>query len=151
MKTCEQIKNQILLEDKEGLPSEVLTHLEYCESCREFHGMIARFKTSPLFAAKDEPSLDVLNEVKREIRRRVPSRSLTVWRRWRPALVMAASFVVLLAFVLQKNTPQTANVGIVLTEMDVLDSQEQVANAMNDSFSEDDLAFNFVMTYDGTL
>jgi hypothetical protein len=64
---------------------------------------------------------------------------------------MAASFAILLGFVLT-NSPQTEGIsGLTLNETDLLNSQDQLLNITTESFSEDDLAFNFMMTDDDIL
>jgi len=147
--TCEKTKNQILLEDTARLSAEVSTHLKQCESCRDFQQIVTQSKK--IFLPADQPSEALVDQIKNEAQRLAPSRSLKIWRRLRPTLAMAASFAILLGFVLT-NTPQTEGIsGLTLNETDLLNSQDQLLNVTTESFSEDDLAFNFMMTDDDIL
>ena len=147
--TCENIKNQILLKDTAALSSEVLAHIKQCQSCHEFQQTLKQ--SQHLFQPADQPSEALLNEVKREARRQTPSRSLHIWRRLRPLLASAASITILLGIVFTRHPQQKINPAIPFAEIEILDAQDQVASAVNESFSEDELAFNFIMTYDDTL
>jgi len=147
--TCENIKNQILLKEPAALSPEVLAHIKRCSSCQEFQQTLSQ--SQHLFQPTDQPSEALLNKIKHEARRQVPSHSLHIWRRLRPLLATAASVTILLGIVLTRHPQQKINPAIPFAEIELLDAQDQVASAVNESFSEDELAFNFVMTYDDTL
>jgi predicted anti-sigma-YlaC factor YlaD len=144
---CNEAQKWILLEDsgentvKHG--GALAAHLHDCDPCRRFqHALI---ESQDVFKAQNEPSEAVLNTVKREARSRVPETSRTKILYWKPALAMAATVMIALGLFFR---PDTVGLELVMTETELLDTSDQIVSVMYDGLSEDNLAFNFLMTYE---
>lgn len=146
---CNTAEKWILLEDSGELSSTqsdpLSAHLRDCAACRSFGQVLAEARTASM--PQEEPSQAVLNTVKR-VARRTPETKRTKIILWKPALAMAASFMILLGLFLSTVRPDRIGLELVIADTELLGTQDQIVNVMYNGLSEDDLAFNFLMTYD---
>lgn len=149
---CTDVEKLILLEDSGEMAQKragsLAAHLHDCESCRRFqHALIEAKEEFPTLAG---PSETTLQNIKREARMQAPQGKRASAYHWKPALAMAASVLIAVGFFLSTFRPDSVGLELVVTNAQLLDTQEQVANVMYSGLSDDDLAFNFLMTYEGT-
>jgi predicted anti-sigma-YlaC factor YlaD len=145
---CHKAEKTMLLQDsgerssrKSGVLAE---HLHNCASCREFqHALV---ESENRYSLADEPSLKTLQNVLREARLNAPDRKHVRIFGLKPVLAMASLAIVLGIFL---SNVRSDKVGMIftVTETQLLDPDDQVVGVMYDGLSEDDLAFNFLMTY----
>jgi len=148
MKCNEAEKAMLLQESGELAPRKVgslVAHLHGCASCREFQH--ALLESENRCSVMDEPSPKTMQNVLREARLNAPDRKPVRIFGLKPALAMASSFAIILGVVLSNITPDKVGMVFTVTETQLLDSDDQVVSVMYDGLSEDDLAFNFLMTY----
>ena len=148
---CIEVEKWILLEDSSeysGRRGEALVaHLRGCESCQHFRHVLV--KSRDIAQAIEEPSEAILNNIKREARRLVPEQKRSpLFIHWKPARATAASVMIALGLFLSTFSPDRVGLELVMSDTEFLDTQDQAISAMYDGLSEDDLAFNFLMTYD---
>ena len=145
---CYKAEKSVLLLDSGELStrkSVVLEeHLHTCASCREFRRTLV--EPDNLYAPADEPSLKTLQNVLRETRLNAPNRKHMRILGLKPVLAMASLAIVLGIFLSNVSSDKVAMV-FTATETQLLDPDDQVVGVMYDGLSEDDLAFNFLMTY----
>jgi len=146
---CQEAEKLLLLQDSGEMPpnqaNALATHLHNCNACREFqHAMI---ESQGYFRTKAEPSAKALQDVLREARLNAPKKKSPTLSVWKPALAMAASIVVVFGILM---APGGNKVGmeLVVTETQLLEAEDQAVSVMYEGLSEDDLAFNFLMTYE---
>ena len=90
-----------------------------------------------------------MNNIKREARRLAPEQKrIPLFVHWKPALAAAASVMIALGLFLSTFSPDRVGLELVMSDTELLNTQDQAISAMYDGLSEDDLAFNFLMTYD---
>ena len=146
---CNTAEKLILLQDSgERAPRHgeaLAAHLHGCDPCRRFQHALAESRNA--FQTLEEPSAAVLNHVKREARKLAPAPKQARILYWKPALAMAASVMIGLGIFLSVFRPDTVGLELVMTETDLLNTSDQVVSVMYSGLSEDDLAFNFLMTY----
>jgi predicted anti-sigma-YlaC factor YlaD len=145
---CHKAEKTILLQSsgvrssrKSGVLAE---HLHTCSSCREFqHALV---ESENRYSLADEPSLKTMQNVLREARLHAPDRKHVRIFGLKPVLAMASLAIVLGIFL---SNVRSDKVGMIftVTETQLLDPDDQVVGVMYDGLSEDDLAFNFLMTY----
>ena len=146
---CKELEKWMLLDDSGELSGKhgeaMLVHLDRCERCQSFRNILieTRGATLPIH----EPSETVLNNVKREARRFAPEKKLTRSRYRKPALAMAASFVILIGLFFFAFHPDRVGLELVMSDTELLGTHDQIVSVMYDGLSEDNLAFNFLMTY----
>lgn len=147
---CHDAEKYILLQESGELPTgkanALATHLHDCEPCREFQ--FALFESHATQIPQAEPSAKVLQNVLREARLNAPAQRKAQIFAWKPALAMAASFVIALGLFLGAVSPDKVGLELVVTETQMLESEDQLVSVMYSGVSEDDLAFNFLMTYE---
>ena len=150
---CEHIQKLILLEDSGELSerhcSAMAAHVEKCADCRSFRQMLVDVRTATRPVA--EPSENVLNTIKREARKRAPESKRAKVYHLKPALAMAASVVILLGLLIVPVSRDHVGLELVMSDTELLGTQDQIVSVMYDGLSEDNLAFNFLMTYDGDM
>lgn len=155
---CQRAEKLILLRDADELGSRraaaLEEHLNTCSSCREF----AKLMTESMRGVNinEEPSLRAVQNVLRAARQRAPaaSRSVPVLM-LKPALGFTAAIMIGLAVFSQYGGNNTETVipaasnGMVLVVNDTqfLEPADQVIDVMYSGLSNEDLAFNFLMTY----
>jgi len=146
---CNEAEKTILLQGSGELTSRkggsLVAHLHDCASCREFQH--ALLESENRYSVMDEPSLKTMQSVLREARLNAPDRKHVRIFGLKPVLAMASSFAIILGVVLSNVSPDKVGMVFTVTETQLLDSDEQVVSVMYDGLSEDDLAFNFLMTY----
>ena len=148
---CQNAEKLILLKDEGTLSGKLAeglaAHLAGCPPCRSFQDTLLESKQ--LFPALDEPSATVVQNVLREARLNAPAKKQAPVFGWRPALAMAASVAIVLGIFFAAFTPDRVGMELVVTENQLLDYEDSLVNVMYSGLSEDDLAFNFLMTYEG--
>ncbi|MCF7818390.1 MAG: hypothetical protein K9M54_10965 [Kiritimatiellales bacterium] len=147
---CRKAEKLVLLQDSGELAAKLggalAAHLHDCEPCRRFqHALI---KSRSIFLPMEEPSAAVLNNIKREARLRAAEPVSARILYWKPALATAAAVMVGLGLFLSNVRPNRTGVELVMSETQLLDTSDQVVSVMYSGLSEDDLAFNFLMTYE---
>jgi hypothetical protein len=147
---CNQAEKLILLEDSGELgvrrADPLASHLAGCEGCREFRQSIAESKRA--FSAREEPGAKIMQDILREARRNAPQRKPARIFGLKPALAMAASLMIALGLFLSAFGPGKVGMELEVNEIQLMDSEDQFVDVMYSGLSEDDLAFNFFMTYD---
>lgn len=147
---CNEAEKLILLQDSGEVSAKqdgaIAAHLHDCEPCRRFlHALV---ESQDVFQAGKEPSATVLNNVKREARRQAPERKQANIFYWKPAFAMAAAVMIGFGLFFTTFRPDSVGLELVMTETDLLDTRDQIVSVMYSGLSEDDLAFNFLMTYE---
>ena len=125
----------------------VAAHRETCPSCREFHEALTAAQST--FKAHQEPSLRVVQNILREARINAPEKKKIRILAPKPVLAMAASVVMVLGILFSVFNPGRVGMEMVVTEAQLLNTEDQITSVMYSGLSEDDLAFNFFMTYEG--
>ena len=147
---CTKAEKWILLQDSSECSEQrdhaLAAHLHDCEACRRFQHALAVSHDSAL--AAEDPSATILNNIKREARRRVPEPKKALLFHWKPTLAAAASVMIALGLFFSTVSPDRVGLELVMNDTELLDMQDQAISVMYASLSEDDLAFNFLMTYE---
>ncbi|MCK4563120.1 MAG: hypothetical protein KAU94_00440 [Verrucomicrobia bacterium] len=147
---CNEAEKCVLLQDSREISGKhggaLAAHLHGCEACRRFQHALAGSRG--IVQASKEPSEAILNNIKREARRLVPEQKQATFIYWKPAVAMAASVMIALGMFLSVFRPDHIGLELVMTETELLGSQDQVVSVMYGGLSDDDLAFNFLMTYE---
>ena len=147
---CNEAEKYILLQDSGEISGKhggvLAAHLRGCEACRRFQHALA--ESCGMIQASEEPSEAIVNNIKREARRLVPEQKQATFVYWKPAVAMAASAMIALGMFLSVFRPDHIGLELVMTETELLGSQDQVVSVMYGGLSDDDLAFNFLMTYE---
>jgi hypothetical protein len=150
---CNEAEKSILLNDSGELSqkygSALTTHLDHCISCQSFRNML--IEAREISFASEEPSETVLNTIKREARRIAPETKREKTHYWKPALAMAASFMLLTGLFFSTGRPDRVGLELVMSDTELLGTHDQIVSVMYDGLSDDDLAFNFLMTYNEDL
>ena len=149
---CKEAEKFILLEDSGELGSKksraLVEHLSGCKPCRNFKALMFGAKTE--CGAQEEPSAKIVQDVLRIARIEAPERRKALFFGWKPAMATAASFLFIMGLMMTANMKSTDKVGmqLMVTETQLMESEDQVVSVMYEGLSEDDLAFNFLMTYE---
>jgi predicted anti-sigma-YlaC factor YlaD len=147
---CKNAEVLLLLQDSgevAGHQADALAaHLGNCEHCRRFQAVLteARVATRPV----NEPREVTLQNVKRFARQQAPSKRPIHLFGLKPALAMAASVVIGLGIFLSAFSPGKVGMELDVTETQLLESEDQMVDVMYSGLSEDNLAFNFLMTFE---
>jgi len=146
---CNEAEKLILLQDSGEIAKKqvqaLATHLHGCDPCRGFqHALVESQNT---FQSVDEPPTAVLNNVKREARWLAPEKTAKTFI-LQPAFAIAASILIGLGIFFTTIRYNTVGLELVMTETELLDAPDQIVSVMYDGLTEDDLAFNFLMTYE---
>lgn len=148
---CTDAEKQILLKDSGELPApqaaELARHLATCNACSRFEQMLRCTKEA--FSPMQEPAEHTLQAIFKDARQNAPQHTRRITFPWKPALAIAASLTLVLSLFTTLRTPGQEGMELVISETDLLNSADQVLSVMYDGLSEDDLAFNFLMTYEG--
>lgn len=154
---CQKAEKLILLKDADELGSRKIAaleeHLNTCSSCKEFTQLMT--ESTRGVNINNEPPARAVQNVLRAARQQVPSARRSVpFLMLKPALGFTAAIMVGLAVFSQyggNNTDQApaASNGMVLvvTDTQLFDPADQALDVMYKGLSEQDLAFNFLMTY----
>lgn len=148
---CKKAEKWILLKDAgelaKGRVDGLNDHVNRCENCRQFSILLTEAKAE--MEPKIEPPLAIVQEILREARRQVPEKKTTILSLWKPAFATAAAVMIGLGIFLSNTGTDQVGLELFLSDSQLLDTDEQVLSIMNAGLSEDDLAFNFLMTFDG--
>ncbi|MDH3981901.1 MAG: hypothetical protein OES84_03260 [Kiritimatiellaceae bacterium] len=147
---CQNAEKLILLKDSGEIKPEqnrvLKSHLSECEACRQFQQVLS--KSLNTFQTMEEPSAKVMQNVLRVARVNAPEKELTHLFGLKPALATAASLLIALGILFATFNPDKVGMEFVITKTQLLESEDQIVSVIYDGFSEDDLAFNFLMTYE---
>ena len=148
--TCKTAENMILLQDSGELTGErsdaLITHLDACADCRDYQRSIMESRLA--MATMEEPDPRIVQNVLREARMLAPRKSMIRLFSLRPALAMAASLVIALGLFLSTFAPGKVGMEMDVSETQMMESSDQIVDVMYSGLSEDDLAFNFLMTFE---
>lgn len=149
---CQDAEKYILLKDANELKKNkvgiLAEHLESCEPCRQFEHMLTSAQNE--FSFMNDPSNTALQNVLREARLNAPEKKKAVAFGWKPSLALAASAVIGLGIFLSAGNSDRIGMELVVSETQMLTAEDQLVSVMYSGISEDNLAFNFLMTYEGT-
>ena len=146
---CNEAEKLILLQNSGEIAKKQIgalaAHVHDCDPCARFqHALV---ESQDAFQSINEPSASVLNNVKREARWLAPEKGgKTVL--FKPALAIAASCVIGLGIFFTALSYNRVGMELVMTETELLDAPDQMVSVMYDGLTEDDLAFNFLMTFE---
>lgn len=147
---CNKAEKLLLLQDSgelAGRQADTLSdHLNGCKNCRNFQQSLA--ESSLAFQSIEEPGIKVVQDVLREARRNAPQKKPDRIFGLKPALAMAASAMIGLGLFFSVFSPGKVGMELVVTENQLLESEDQFVNVMYSGLSEDNLAFNFLMTFE---
>jgi hypothetical protein len=147
---CQKAEKQILLHESGELgprrEKSLATHLERCADCRAFR--LALTETAQECGVAFEPGEKVLQNIRREARILAPAHKRPPVFYWKPAMAIAASVLIGLGAFFSAFRPDTVGLELVLSDTQLLDTEDQVVSIMYDGLTEDDLVFNFLMTYE---
>jgi len=158
---CNQAEKLILLQDSDELAakqtSKLAVHLNQCEPCRHFQHTLVESQSA--FQTLEEPSVKVIQDILREARTAAPPQisdfkfqisnfRFQIFPLLKPALAAAASLVIGLGIFFTAFSPGKVGMELVMNETQLFDTEDQITCIMYSGLSEDDLAFNFLMTYE---
>ena len=149
---CNHAERLILLQDSgeaaAGKAGALAAHLHDCGDCRRFQHALMEAHDSA--AALAEPSAKVMQNILREARLAAPQRKSASHFLWKPAFAAAAASVVVgLGFLVPALLSNPVGMELFVTATQLMETEDQIVSVMYSGLSEDDLAFNFVMTYEG--
>ncbi len=149
---CYKAEKSILLQDSGELgntkTASLEKHLAHCAACRQFRQALQA--STSVFGEQAEPSAKSVQNVLRAARINVPVRKPWYIRGWKPELAtVAASLFIAVGLFLGYYNPNRVGLEMLVTSAQLLNAEDQVISVMYDGLSEDDLAFNFLMTYEG--
>jgi predicted anti-sigma-YlaC factor YlaD len=144
---CNDAQKWLLLADEKKFSTALTAHLNQCPDCREFQQILIQSQTQ--FQATEEPPSTILNNVKREARLRAPTpQQRSTLRYWKPMLATAASMMIVLGLVLSNTHLDRVGLELVMSDADLFNTQDQVVSIMYNNLTDDDLAFDFLMSYE---
>ncbi|MBT8043012.1 MAG: hypothetical protein KJN98_07560 [Pontiella sp.] len=148
---CLNAEKLMLLQDSGEMPARqanpLAAHLHDCKPCQQFqHALV---ESQQAFQAAEEPSAKALQNVLREARVNAPERKPIRIFGLKPALAMAASVLIGLGAFFTLFSYNRVGMELMVTETQLLEAEDQMVSVMYSGLSEDDLAFNFLMTYEG--
>jgi len=147
---CEKAEKLILLQDSgemsEKLAGDLGAHLHDCDPCRQFQH--ALHNTSTLYAVQEEPPVKIMQDVLRATRMGAPTRKTILLSGLRPIIGVTASLMIGIGLFLAAMRPDTVGMELVMSEKQLLPADDQIVSVMYSGLSEDDLAFNFLMTFE---
>ena len=129
------------------LANPLAAHLHDCDPCRQFQHILieSQYATQSM----EEPSTKVMQNILREARLNAPAMKPAKIFMLRPLVGIAASLLIGLSLFFTAFSPDKVGMELVVSETQLLDSTDQIVSVMYSGLSEDDLAFNFLMTYSG--
>ena len=148
---CQNAEKLMLLQDSGEMPAKqagsLVAHLHGCKPCRQFqHALV---ESQNVFQAMEEPPAKAMQNILREARLNAPEKKSARVFGFKPALAMAASVMIGLGFFFSAFGPDKVGLELVMTETQLMESAVQLVSVMYSGLSEYDLAFNFLMTYEG--
>ena len=147
---CQNAEKRILLQDSGELPARhtnaLAAHLHDCEPCRKFQYTL--IESQHACRSLEEPPATALQNVLREARLNAPEKKHAASRVLKPAVAMAASLVIGLGVFFSAFGPDKVGLELVFTETQLLNASDQISSVMYSGLSDDDLAFNFLLSYE---
>jgi predicted anti-sigma-YlaC factor YlaD len=147
---CNEAEKLLLLKDSGELTgqraNDVAAHLRRCAECRDFQQSIAQSRLA--FDAMDEPGAKVVQDILRAARLNAPQKRTSRIFALKPALAMAASVMIALGLFLSVFGPGRVGMELDMSTTQLLEAEDQIVDVMYSGLSDDNLAFNFLMTYD---
>lgn len=147
---CNDAEKLILLQDSGELSGKRIAaldiHLGACESCRGFVQFLA--ESAKGVDIGEEPPVKIVQNVLRAARTSAPEKKHVSIFGLKPALSMAACLVILAGLLVGHFNRNRVGLELFMTDAQLLEPEDQVVSVMYEGLSEDDLAFNFLMTYD---
>ena len=147
---CNKAEKLLLLQDsgeiKTKPDSALVSHLRKCDKCLLFKQSIT--ESRQMFRNMEEPGAPVVQEILRAARLNAPQQKTARIFGLKPSLAMAASVMIALGFFLSALGPGRVGMELDVSETQLLDTEDQIVDVMYSGLSEDDLAFNFLMTYE---
>jgi len=147
---CNEAEKLILLQDSGELVGNhaaiLPAHLNGCERCRDFQQSIEDSRLA--IPAMEEPSAKVVQDILRAARLNAPEKKPARIFGLKPALAMAASVMIGLGIFFSAFDHGKVGMELDVTETQLLGSNDQIVSVMYSGLSEDNLAFNFLMTYE---
>jgi len=141
---CKKARNLILLSDAgETLSESPEAHLRECAECRAFRRVLLASQDLPAASPPGNVLENVLREAGRRVPRR-PARPLSLPRRPRTLLALAASAAILLGAALFQIHLRNFS-GPFISGAELLDVEQQAAYVQYATLTEDDFVFNFLM------
>jgi|GEM_PF-2676155 len=148
---CTKAEQRLLLADSGELADRrervLEQHVAGCEDCRHFQHALQEAKSH--FPTVGAPSEKVVQNIQREARILAPAYQQTKVFYWKPAFALAATVFIGLGIFFAAVRPDTVGLELMMADTDLLESDDQIVSVMYSGLSEDDLAFNFLMTYEG--
>lgn len=147
---CKTAEKLILLEDSGELSGDrynaLDAHLSGCPACKDYKTSLLESKLAvPSMEGPEEP---LVRNVLREARLMAPTQKRVKIYGVRPAFVMAASLAMAFGLFFSSFHPGEVGMEMDLPETLLMESSDQMVDVMYSGLSEDDLAFNFLMTFD---
>ena len=147
---CHDAEKWIMLQNSGEMPAKnenaLAAHLHDCEPCRQFQ--FALIESQQVFQPLEEPSVKAVQNVLREARLNAPEKKkASIWV-LKPVVATAAAAVIGLGLFFGAFSPDKVGMELVMTETQLLTADDQISSVMYNGLSEDDLAFNFLMTYE---
>ena len=147
---CNEAEKLVLLQDSGELAGNrvnaLTAHLHKCAKCLHFQQSIEESRLA--LPAMEEPGVKVVHDILREARRLAPEKKPARIFGLKPALAMAASVLIGLGIFFSAFGSGKVGMELDMTETQLLESEDQIVSVMYSGLSEDDLAFNFLMTYE---
>ncbi len=149
---CQDAEHLILLQDSgemaEAKASPLAAHLHDCDPCQQFQH--AMFESKNAFDALDDPNSKLIQDILIEARLQAPEKKKSKIILFRPAWAAAACLLIGLGIFFTNLSPNKVGMELMVTDTQMLKSSDQMASVMYDGISDDDMAFNFLMTYEDT-
>jgi len=147
---CTDAEKLLILQDSGELTGprtdDVAAHLRTCVECSEFQRSLTQSRLA--MGAMDEPDTKVVQGILRKARLNAPQRKPTVYFGFKPVLALAASVVIGLGLFFSAFGPGKVGMELEVTNTQMMESEDQIVDVMYSGLSEDDLAFNFFMTFE---
>lgn len=147
---CEKVQKLMLLQDSGelGAHSERVLeeHILGCDTCRGFKRLL--IETKEHVETADGPREKVLQDIKRAARLQTPALKKHNAFYWKPAFATVATVLIGLGLFFSSFRPDSVGLELVLEDTQLLSTEDQAVRVMYNGLSEDDLAFNFLMTYE---
>ena len=147
---CNKAEKEILLQDADGATGNreavLAAHLKQCGKCRTFQQLVTESKLA--FGVMEEPKEATIHNILRQARLNAPRRKPVKIFGLKPVWAMAASVMIGLGFFFSGIGPGKVGMELDVTDAQMMECEDQFITVMYSGLSEDDLAFNFLMTFE---
>lgn len=147
---CQDAEKWVLLQDSGEMPAKyekaLAAHLHDCKPCQQFQ--FALIESQNVFQPLKEPSATAVQNILREARVKAPEKKRAAIWLLKPAFAAAAALVIGVGLFFSAFAPDKVGMELMITETQLLTAEDQIASVMYNGLSDDDLAFNFLMTYE---